>query len=68
MSEWRARVHQDGMMVAQAFGNKRAVLAHGLHYLAVYQQDGPATMELHEKRKGRWRNRAWAETVKGNRL
>ena len=65
MSEWRARVHQGGAMVAQALGSKEQAVSSGLHYLMVYRQDGPASMELHEKRSGRWRNRAWAEYAKG---
>jgi hypothetical protein len=53
--EYRARVIQDGAVVAQAFGDRDSVIRHGQHYHAVYLADGPADLVLHVKRGGRWR-------------
>lgn len=55
-SEFRGRVIQDGQIVAQVFGGDfEAVDAEGAHYLAVYGQDGPAVLQIAEKRNKRWR-------------
>jgi hypothetical protein len=53
--EYRARVIQDGAVVAQAFGDRDSVIRHGQHYHAAYLVDGPADLVLHVKRGGRWR-------------
>jgi len=53
--EYRARVIQDGAVVAQAFGDRDSVIREGQHYHAVYLADGPADLVLQVKRGGRWR-------------
>jgi hypothetical protein len=58
MSEthFRGRVIQDGQIVAQVLGGDfDAVDKEGAHYLMMYAQDGPAVLQIAEKRNKRWR-------------
>ena len=56
MSEYRARIIQDGQTVATAYGRDYdATEREGLHYLLIYGQDQSATMRMQEKVDGRWR-------------
>jgi hypothetical protein len=55
MTEYRARVTQDGYVVAQAYADTvDGALILGQHYAWVYGQDGPVSLVLHEKRGRRW--------------
>ena len=56
MENYRARVIQDGQTVAQVFGSDFAATEReGTYYLWTYAQDGPAEMQIAEKRSGCWR-------------
>ena len=53
--EWRAVIMQGGVAVAQCHANNEAAARReGAHYLMMYGQDGPAQMQVSEKRNGRW--------------
>lgn len=54
--QFRARVLQGKLVLAQAFGSDLdAVWAEGDHYLMQYAGESPSELQVCEKRKGRWR-------------
>ena len=51
----RFRLMQDGMVVAGVEGPSVRAMEEASHYLAVYSEDGPCTLQFYTKGK-RWRD------------
>lgn len=52
MDEWKARLWQDGIVVARVYGpDGERVQREILHYARQYEQDGPVRIEIIPPRK-----------------